>query len=208
MEKTAEKATVASSSTGLFGRRPQTAHGGRSETRPKSKEGTRSLDAPPSPTKKTRPRSRTFGASKDKDSSTPMFLGSPKKKKSSDLGPAGDKSLRAKGIVFPPTSTSAIPSSGSTSPTMVPTLGPQEWVEWLRDAARPKIKGQKVFVEGIDGKCIRGEQGMKDVEVSVLHKLRLVLRNERLRWVERFVELGGMQAVWGVLERVLRIEWR
>jgi hypothetical protein len=211
MEKSAENADLSSppAFSGIFGRRPQTAHGGKSESRPKSKEGDKGLDAPGSPSKKIRPRSRTFGASKDKESSTPALLGSPKKQKSSDSGPAGEKSLRVKGIVFPPNSTAAIPSNGSSSPTMIATLGPQEWVEWLKDASKSKNKGRKMFVEDIDSKgAVGGEQGMKDVEVSALHKLRLVLRNERLRWVERFVELGGMQAVWNVLERVLRVEWR
>ena len=36
---------------------------------------------------------------------------------------------------------------------------------------------------------------MEYVEVSVLHKLRLVLRNETLRWVEGFTKLGGMEVI-------------
>lgn len=211
MEKSAESGSTSSSSalSGIFGRRPQTAHSGKLDTRPKSKEGDKNSDAPGSPSKKNRPRSRTFGASKDKESSTSGILGSPKKQKSADSGHTGEKSLRVKGIIFPPSSTAVIPNSGSSSPTMVPTFTPQEWVEWLRGAAKPKNKGHKMFVEDADSKGhTGGERGMKDVEISALHKLRLVLRNERLRWVERFVELGGMRAVWDVLERVLCIEWR
>lgn len=93
---------------------------------------------------------------------------------------------------------------------MVATLIPEEWVDWLEGAGVPKNMGNKMFAEEIDGKgpIGSGESGMKDVEIPALHKLRLVLRNERLKWVEKFVELGGMQAVWGVVERVLGVEWR
>lgn len=209
IEKSAEKSGTSFSATSIFGKRPQTSYNAKSEARPKSKEGD---EGPPgSPAKKTRPRSRTFvGTTKEKEfASAPTAPSSPKKK-NFEMAPPAEKSLRAKGVIFPPASTAAIANNGPLSPVMAATLIPEEWVCWLEVAGVPKNMGNKMFAEEIDGKgpTGSGESGMKDVEISALHKLRLVLRNERMKWVEKFVESGGMQAVWGVVERVLGVEWR
>lgn len=210
MERSAEKnANSSISGIGIFGKRPQTSHNVKSEIRPKSKEGDKT--PPGSPVKKTRPRSRTFvGTTKEKEFATTPTAPSSPKKKNFEMGPPAERNLRVKGAIFPPTSVAAIASNGPISPIMVATLIPEEWVDWLEDAGVPKNIGNKMFAEEIDGKGLigSGESGMKDVEIPALHKLRLVLRNERLKWVEKFVELGGMQAVWGVVERVLGVEWR
>lgn len=208
MEKSAEKSATSFSGTGIFGKRPQTSYGAKSEIRPKSNEGDKS--PPASPAKKTRPRSRTLVGTTKGDLATASIAPSSPKKKNFEMGPPPEKSLRVKGAIFPPASTAAIASSGPISPVMVGTLIPEEWVDWLEVAGVPKNMGNKVFAEEIDGKgpTGSGESGMKDVEIAALHKLRLVLRNERLKWVEKFIELDGMQAVWGVVERVLGVEWR
>ncbi|KAL7274476.1 hypothetical protein RUND412_002622 [Rhizina undulata] len=200
----------ATSGGGLFSRRPQTSHGGKSELRPKSKEGealkAKALEPAFSP-KKSRPRSKTFGASKEKEVSNVLGGGPNSPKKTKEIS-SGERSLKVKSIVFPPSTTSAIPANGPHSPTMVPTLAPEAWVAWLRVSGRPKFLGNKVFSEGEGSTAGNGEAGMKDVEVAALHKLRLVLRNERLKWVEGFIRMGGMESVWHVVERVLGVEWR
>ncbi|CAI6322042.1 unnamed protein product [Periconia digitata] len=48
----------------------------------------------------------------------------------------------------------------------------------------------------------------QEVEVGKLHKLRLLLRNETVEWVNSFVEEGGMQELVGLLHRILEVEWR
>ncbi|KAH8149459.1 uncharacterized protein LAJ45_06539 [Morchella importuna] len=213
MEKSAEKNTASFAGMGIFGKRPQTSHNMKTEARPKSSKGLDvSPPAPPSPVKKARPRSRTFvGTSREKEhSSTTTAPSSPAKKKTAEVAPPLEKSMRVKGVIFPPVTAASAMNNGPTPQVMVATLIPEEWVEWLEEAGIPKNMGNKMFAEDIDGKgpSGSGERGMKDVEVAKLHKLRLILRNERLKWVEKFVELGGMQAVWGVLERVLGVEWR
>ena len=45
-------------------------------------------------------------------------------------------------------------------------------------------------------------------ELGWLHKLRLILRNERLAWVEGFVRAGGFGELEKLLYSVLDIEWR
>lgn len=48
----------------------------------------------------------------------------------------------------------------------------------------------------------------KDVEVGKLHKLRLLLRNETVDWVDTFIVEGGMTELVGLLHRIMEIEWR
>ncbi|KKA28681.1 hypothetical protein TD95_003077 [Thielaviopsis punctulata] len=46
------------------------------------------------------------------------------------------------------------------------------------------------------------------VEVGKLHKLRLLLRNETVSWIEDFIRQGGMKEMVGLLHRIMEIEWR
>ncbi|KAH7083279.1 armadillo-type protein [Paraphoma chrysanthemicola] len=48
----------------------------------------------------------------------------------------------------------------------------------------------------------------RDVEVGKLHKLRLLLRNETVDWVDAFIQEGGMTELVGLLHRIMEIEWR
>lgn len=48
----------------------------------------------------------------------------------------------------------------------------------------------------------------QDVEVGKLHKLRLLLRNETVDWVDTFIRDGGMTELVGLLHRIMEIEWR
>ena len=46
------------------------------------------------------------------------------------------------------------------------------------------------------------------VETAKLHKLRLLLRNETVSWVDTFIRLGGMTEIVGLLHRIMKVEWR
>jgi len=48
----------------------------------------------------------------------------------------------------------------------------------------------------------------QDVEVGKLHKLRLLLRNETVEWVNQFILEGGMTELVGLLHRTMEVEWR
>ncbi|KAF2642596.1 hypothetical protein P280DRAFT_516370 [Massarina eburnea CBS 473.64] len=48
----------------------------------------------------------------------------------------------------------------------------------------------------------------QEVEVGKLHKLRLLLRNETVQWVNQFIEEGGMTELVGLLHRIIEVEWR
>jgi hypothetical protein len=46
------------------------------------------------------------------------------------------------------------------------------------------------------------------VEVGKLHKLRILLRNESIIWIDNLVQQGGVRELLALLDRVLKIEWR
>ncbi|KAF2261592.1 hypothetical protein CC78DRAFT_499866, partial [Lojkania enalia] len=48
----------------------------------------------------------------------------------------------------------------------------------------------------------------EEIEVGKLHKLRLLLRNETVEWVDEFLQLGGMTQLVGLLHRIMEVEWR
>ncbi|CAE7178775.1 hypothetical protein P3342_002178 [Pyrenophora teres f. teres] len=48
----------------------------------------------------------------------------------------------------------------------------------------------------------------QDVEVGKLHKLRLLIRNETVDWVDNFIQDGGMTELVALLHRIMEIEWR
>lgn len=55
---------------------------------------------------------------------------------------------------------------------------------------------------------LRKVQRPEAVEVGKLHKLRLLLRNERVAWTEDFIKQGGMKEIVGLLQRIMEVEWR
>lgn len=55
---------------------------------------------------------------------------------------------------------------------------------------------------------LRKVQKPENVEVGKLHKLRLLLRNERVAWTEEFIKQGGMKEIVGLLQRIMDVEWR
>lgn len=55
---------------------------------------------------------------------------------------------------------------------------------------------------------LRKVQKPEQVEVGKLHKLRLILRNETVAWIEDFIRQEGMAEVVGLLNRIMEVEWR
>jgi hypothetical protein len=63
--------------------------------------------------------------------------------------------------------------------------GPGDYVGYLRKVQKPEL-----------------------VEVGKLHKLRLLLRNETVAWIEEFIQQGGMMEITWLLHRIMEVEWR
>ncbi|KAI9846263.1 MAG: hypothetical protein M1837_004252 [Sclerophora amabilis] len=136
-----------------------------------------------SPAKRGRPRSRTFTFSKgDKE-------GRSSSKKQRPESAAGE------GITSGPmsrtSSSKSLKSLNSAHSAVAAAVGtpnssiPEDFVAYLRKVQSPQ-----------------------KVEVGKLHKLRLVLRNERIVWVDSFIAMGGMTEVVNLLQRIMDVEWR
>lgn len=55
---------------------------------------------------------------------------------------------------------------------------------------------------------LRKHQDPAKIEVGRMHKLRILLRNETVAWVDNFISLGGMAEIVGLLSRIMAVEWR
>lgn len=94
----------------------------------------------------------------------------------------------AKSTVIPksPSSRSLVSNSSQRSVSKgSKAVQPSEFIAYLRTTPKPQ-----------------------EVEVGKLHKLRLLLRNETVEWVNQFVEEGGMTELVALLHRIMEVEWR
>lgn len=55
---------------------------------------------------------------------------------------------------------------------------------------------------------LRNTRKPQDVEAGRLQKLRQLLRNETVSWVDAFIGQGGMTEIIDLLHRILGVEWR
>lgn len=132
-------------------------------------------------TKRSRGRSRTFTFSKGDKRSTSS---SPTKKQRSHSKPR-------------PISTAATPTK-DRSPT-TPTTPRASFDK--RHSGAPAVPADYI-------KYLQQHQDVTKLEVGRLHKLRILLRNETVAWVDTFLSLGGMVEITELLHRILGIEWR
>ncbi|KAK5706040.1 hypothetical protein LTR97_001026 [Elasticomyces elasticus] len=128
---------------------------------------------------RSRPRSRTFTFSKGD-------------KRGGDSAPAKERSKsksRPTSVYVPAdntsttTSKSPFASLGRNKPAA--TALPADFISHLRSQTDPT-----------------------KLEVGRLHKLRILLRNETVAWVDSFLSLGGMVEIVGLLHRIMALEWR
>lgn len=129
--------------------------------------------------KHTRGRSFTFSRNSWRIGTSPS---KGKKKDASVKGHSRNKSTDSV-VMERPTSAGSYSSSGIIA--KVTGQQPSDFVTYLRKVQRPE-----------------------SVEVGKLHKLRLLLRNERVAWTEDFIRQGGMKEIVGLLHRIMAIEWR
>lgn len=62
---------------------------------------------------------------------------------------------------------------------------PADFIHYLREVQKPEL-----------------------VEVGKLHKLRILLRNETVAWVDSFIAGDGMDEIIQLLYRIMKVEWR
>jgi hypothetical protein len=95
-------------------------------------------------------------------------------------------SSRSNPIPKSPSTRSLVSNSSDRSVSSgVKAVKPDEFIKYLKRTPKPH-----------------------DVEVGKLHKLRLLLRNETVDWVDTFILEGGMTELVALLHRIMEIEWR
>jgi len=134
-----------------------------------------------SPNKRSRPRSKTFTFSKGDTS--------PTKKHKSGLTLPHNRSSQVIDVPISSSTKSLLstsaPQKGGFFSRAPKSAVPEDFVSYLRKVRKPEV-----------------------VEVGKLHKLRLLLRNETVAWVDAFIKLGGMTEIVALLHRIMKIEWR
>lgn len=129
--------------------------------------------------KKSRGRSFTSTFSRSKKDR------SPSKKREGTLG-RHFRSKSSESVVSErPASSSGPSTTNSIFSKIKPQQGPGDYVAYLRKVQKPEA-----------------------VEVGKIHKLRLLLRNETVAWIEDFMQQGGMKEIVGLLSRIMEVEWR
>ncbi|EED24395.1 conserved hypothetical protein [Talaromyces stipitatus ATCC 10500] len=83
-----------------------------------------------------------------------------------------------------PTASTSSTSLHATNPTDT-AAEPADFIHYLREVQKPEL-----------------------VEVGKLHKLRLLLRNETVAWVDSFIAGEGMDEIVQLLYRIMKVEWR
>lgn len=134
--------------------------------------------------KRNRGKSFTFSRGKKDNRST-----SPQKKSKGE-GTLGrhfrSKSTDSVGGAVSDRPTSSGSSTGSSLFSKIKLQqGPGDYVGYLRKMQKPEL-----------------------VEVGKIHKLRLLLRNETVAWIEEFIQQGGMKEIVSLLYRIMNVEWR
>lgn len=110
---------------------------------------------------------------------------SPTKKQKGDFV-EGKASSKANPIPKSPSTRSLVSNASDRSASNgVKAVKPDEFIQYLRKTPKPEA-----------------------VEVGKLHKLRLLLRNETVDWVDTFIQEGGMTELVALLHRIMEIEWR
>ncbi|KAL8993585.1 MAG: hypothetical protein Q9169_006236 [Polycauliona sp. 2 TL-2023] len=129
--------------------------------------------------RRSRPRSRTFTFSRGESS--------PKKKEKSERSKSRGRS-----------------KSRDRAPTEVERPGTPEGRSRSFSFSRaPKQAVPEDFLS-----YLQKTQRPQDAEVGKLQKLRQLLRNETVVWVDAFINQGGMTEVVALLDRILKVEWR
>ncbi|KAI9717176.1 MAG: hypothetical protein M1812_004924 [Candelaria pacifica] len=159
-------------------KRPSAGNRARTEDGVGSGNPLAATSTPASPTKRPRPRSKTFTLYKG-DSS-------PSKRQRSDEQAASGNNRLSEYADHASSKSLTSPSKGHTV---------------LGKIARPAVPEDFVIY-------LRKTQHPADVELNKLHKLRLLLRNETVAWVDSFITAGGMAEVVNLLRRVIAVEWR
>ncbi|RDW60446.1 uncharacterized protein DSM5745_10904 [Aspergillus mulundensis] len=129
---------------------------------------------------RSRSRSRGFNFSRGNSSS-------PTKKRQE----SGSSHRRPKSVDLSAPGLSKILTPNASSTSLAVTAqrdtatDPSDFVHYLKEIQKPEI-----------------------IEVGKIHKLRILLRNETISWVDSFIAEGGMDEIVQLVYRIMKVEWR
>lgn len=140
-------------------------------------------DSEPQDRKGSRSRSRTRGFTLTKGPSSP----GKKTRRDSEASTRRPRSVDLSQPVGVYTTLSANASTASLAEAAAvdTAADPSDFVHYLREIQKPEM-----------------------VEVGKVHKLRLLLRNETVQWVNDFITEGGMDEIVQLLYRIMKMTWR
>ncbi|EKV04737.1 hypothetical protein PDIG_87290 [Penicillium digitatum PHI26] len=140
-------------------------------------------DSHPQDRKGSRSRSRSRGFNFTKGPSSP----GKKLRRDSEASSRRPKSVDLSQPVGFYTTLSANASAASLADAAAvdTAADPSDFVHYLREIQKPEM-----------------------VEVGKMHKLRLLLRNETVQWVNDFITEGGMDEIVQLLYRIMKMTWR
>ncbi|KAL2814705.1 armadillo-type protein [Aspergillus cavernicola] len=131
---------------------------------------------------RSRSRSRGFSFSRGNSSS-------PSKKQRPE---SGSSHRRPKSADFSaPNGLSKILTPSASTTSLAATAcrdtatDPSDFVHYLKEIQKPEM-----------------------MEVGKIHKLRILLRNETISWVDSFIAEGGMDEIVQLIYRIMKVEWR
>ena len=132
---------------------------------------------------RSRPRSRILTLSKREDSDTAIKQEKPSSSRSRSKSRNKSADLTGSRSISSKAMASTV-SLASLNPADS-AAAPGDFIHYLQEVQKPQL-----------------------VEVSKLHKLRILLRNESINWTDRFVSKGGMDELVQLYYRIAKIEWR
>jgi hypothetical protein len=111
---------------------------------------------------------------------------SPVKKHKADR-PGNERKISSKSTPIPksPSSRSLVSNGSMRSNNGSKTSTPEDFITYMQKVTKPE-----------------------DVEVGRLQKLRQLLRNETVEWIDVFIQDGGLTELVGLLYRTIDVEWR
>lgn len=137
-----------------------------------------------SPSKRSRSRGRAENVASDGSSPTKRARSTSRPRSLFSLKNLSSSSLHKTGLDGS-TESKETPSSPRMADAVDPLRRPVDFINYLREAKNPQ-----------------------NVEVGKLHKLRLLLRNESVSWVDTFILKDGMKEMLDLLDRVREMTWR
>ncbi|GES61759.1 GTPase binding protein Rid1 [Aspergillus terreus] len=133
--------------------------------------------------KGSRSRSRSRGFTFSKRTSSPTKKQRPEIGMSYRRPKSADLSQPAglSKILTPATSTTSLSATACRDTA----ADPSDFVHYLREIQKPEM-----------------------IEIGKMHKLRILLRNETVSWVDTFIADGGMDEIVQLIYRIMKVEWR